>query len=78
MLKIKALLCLVYVVYVITEKIFRNSEQCKELVPQTLPHLFAYSFPFSIHLIQKKLTCSNCEYHDGNELWDVMNLITRK
>ena len=22
----------------------------------------------------KRLTCSNSEYHDRNELWDVMNL----
>ena len=28
----------------------------------------------SIHLVQKGLTCSNSEYHDCNELWDVMNL----
>ena len=27
-----------------------------------------------IHLIQKRLACSNSEYHDRNELWDVMNL----
>ena len=28
----------------------------------------------NIHLIQKRLICSNSEYHDRNELWDVMNL----
>ena len=27
-----------------------------------------------IHLIQKRLTCSNSEYYDRNELWDVMKL----
>ena len=26
-----------------------------------------------IHIIHKRLTCSNSEYHDRNELWDVMS-----
>ena len=36
-----------------------------------------YLFTFlckKIHLIQKRLICSNSEYHDRNKLWDVMNL----
>ena len=36
---------------------------------------FSYLFLMRyIHLIKKRLTCSNSEYHDRNELWDVMNL----
>ena len=36
--------------------------------------MFAYLLNIYIHLIQERLTCSNSEYHDRNELWDVMNL----
>ena len=37
-------------------------------------HGHTHTHTYSIHPIEKRLTCSSSEYYDCNELWDVMNL----